>query len=108
MELLSVLSGTFFSPRGGFLGKAVVEWPRDRKKAWQAYESCFQRSACASGPLRGGAVFGLAQIDEADHWIADVLTPLGRNGKPFFGVLGNVIPLFLLRMLCYFECILAG
>lgn len=44
----------------------------------------------------------------ADHWIADVLTPLGLNGKPFFGVLGNVIPLFLLLMLCYFECILAG
>lgn len=106
--MLSVLSGTFFSPHGGFLGKAVVEWPGDRKKAWQAYESCFQRSACAPGPLRGGAVFGLAQIYEADHWIADVLTPLGRNGKPFFGVLGNVIPLFLLRMLCYFECILAG
>ena len=89
MELLSVLSGTFFSPRGGFLGKAVVEWPGDRKKAWQAYESSFQRTVCAFGPLRGGTVFGLAQSYEADHWIADVLTPLGRNGKPFFGGAGK-------------------
>ena len=44
----------------------------------------------------------------ADHLIGDVFTPLGLGGKPFFLVLGTVVPLFLLLMLCYFECILAG
>lgn len=44
----------------------------------------------------------------ADHLAADVFVPLGLGEKPLFVVLGTVVPLFLLLMLCYFECILAG
>lgn len=44
----------------------------------------------------------------ADHLTADVFVPLGLGEKPLFLVIGTVVPLFLLLMLCYFECILAG
>lgn len=37
-----------------------------------------------------------------------VFIPLGLNNNPIFLVLDTMIPLFLLLMLCYFECILAG
>ena len=37
-----------------------------------------------------------------------VFVPLGLSEKPVFIVLNTVIPLYLLLLLCYFECILAG
>ena len=49
----------------------------------------------------------------AAYWIADrlhetVFVPLGLSTNPVFLVLNTVIPLFVLLVLCYFECILAG
>lgn len=44
----------------------------------------------------------------ADKLMALVFIPLGISEEPLFIVLDTVIPLFLLLMLCYFECILAG
>lgn len=44
----------------------------------------------------------------ADHLTTDVFIPMGLGEKPLFVVIGTVLPLFLLLMLCYFECIFAG
>lgn len=44
----------------------------------------------------------------ADHLTSDVFIPMGLGEKPVFVVIGTVFPLFLLLMLCYFECIFAG
>lgn len=44
----------------------------------------------------------------AAYGIADLLAPMRLGGNPLLVVAGTVIPLFLLLMLCYFECILAG
>lgn len=44
----------------------------------------------------------------AAYGITDLLAPMGLGGNPLLVVAGTVIPLFLLLMLCYFECILAG
>lgn len=44
----------------------------------------------------------------ADKLMEYVFIPLGLSQNPLFIVLSNVIPLYLLLMLCYFECILAG
>lgn len=44
----------------------------------------------------------------ADRLMELVFIPLGLHRKPLFIVLNTVIPLYLLLMLCYFECILAG
>lgn len=53
-----------------------------------------------------GGTLGVYRI--ADHLMEDVFVPLGLYREPAFIVLNTVIPLFLLLMLCYFECILAG
>lgn len=44
----------------------------------------------------------------SDYMMEYVYVPLGLSAKPLFIVLNTVIPLFMLLMLCYFECILAG
>ena len=44
----------------------------------------------------------------AAYGVADLLAPIGQGKGPMLTVTGTVIPLFLLLMLCYFECILAG
>lgn len=44
----------------------------------------------------------------SDKLMEYVFIPLGLNENPVFLVLNTVIPLYLLLMLCYFECILAG
>ena len=44
----------------------------------------------------------------AAYGVADLLAPMGPGNRPITIVAGTVIPLFLLLMLCYFECILAG
>ena len=60
--------------------------------------------------LVGGLYIGgtVAAYLIADHLTADVFVPLGLGSNPVFVVIGTVVPLFLLVMLCYFECILAG
>ena len=60
--------------------------------------------------LIGGLYIGgtVAAYLIADHLTADVFVPLGLGNNPVFVVIGTVVPLFLLVMLCYFECILAG
>ena len=44
----------------------------------------------------------------ADKLYESIFVPLGLSTNPVFIVLSTVIPLFLLLVLCYFECILAG
>jgi len=44
----------------------------------------------------------------AAYGIADILAPATFETCPLLVVAGTVIPLFLLLILCYFECILAG
>lgn len=44
----------------------------------------------------------------AAYGVADLLAPMGLGSRPLAVVAGTVIPLFVLLMLCYFECILAG
>ena len=44
----------------------------------------------------------------AAYGIADILAPATFETGPLLVVAGTMIPLFLLLMLCYFECILAG
>ena len=44
----------------------------------------------------------------AAYGIAAIFAPLGQGGRSLSVVAGTVVPLFLLLMLCYFECILAG
>lgn len=40
--------------------------------------------------------------------LSRILTPLGLADHPSFLVIGFALPLFLVVMLCYFECIFAG
>lgn len=42
------------------------------------------------------------------YGIADGLAPLIPKEQPVLVVMGTIVPLFLLLMLCYFECIFAG
>ena len=44
----------------------------------------------------------------AAYGIADLLSPMALGKSPLLVVAGTVVPLFVLLMLCYFECILAG
>lgn len=44
----------------------------------------------------------------SDRMMEYVFIPMGLNEKPLFIVLNTTIPLYMLLMLCYFECILAG
>lgn len=44
----------------------------------------------------------------ADRLMEFFFIPMGLYRNPIFIVLNTVIPLYLLLMLCYFECILAG
>lgn len=44
----------------------------------------------------------------ADKLMEYVFIPLGISQQPIFLVLNTVIPLYLLLILCYLECILAG
>lgn len=56
--------------------------------------------------LYGGGTMAVYLI--ADRLHESVFVPLGLSTNPVFVVLNTVIPLFLLLVLCYFECILAG
>ena len=56
--------------------------------------------------LYGGGTLAVYLI--ADNLRESVFVPLGLSSNPIFVVLNTVIPLFLLLVLCYFECILAG
>ena len=56
--------------------------------------------------LYGGGTMAVYLI--ADNLYESVFVPLGLSTNPVFIVLSTVIPLFLLLVLCYFECILAG
>lgn len=56
--------------------------------------------------LYGGGTMAVYLI--ADKLYESIFVPLGLNTNPVFIVLSTVIPLFLLLVLCYFECILAG
>ena len=56
--------------------------------------------------LYGGGTMAVYLI--ADKLYESVFVPLGLSTNPVFIVLSTVIPLFLLLVLCYFECILAG
>ena len=56
--------------------------------------------------LYGGGTMAVYLI--ADKLYESVFVPLGLSTNPVFIVLNTVIPLFLLLVLCYFECILAG
>ena len=56
--------------------------------------------------LYGGGTVAVYLI--ADKLREAVFVPLGLSTNPVFVVLNTVIPLFLLLVLCYFECILAG
>lgn len=53
-----------------------------------------------------GGTFAIYFI--TDNLMAHVFVPLGLSEQPLFVVLNTVFPIFLLLMLCYFECILAG
>ena len=55
--------------------------------------------------LYGGGTMAVYLI--ADKLYESVFVPLGLSTNPVFIVLSTVIPLFLLLVLCYFECILA-
>lgn len=56
--------------------------------------------------LYGGGTMAVYLI--ADKLYESIFVPLGLSTNPVFIVLSIVIPLFLLLVLCYFECILAG
>lgn len=56
--------------------------------------------------LYGGGTMAVYLI--ADKLYESIFVPLGLSTNPVFIVLSTVIPLFLLLVLCYFECILAG
>lgn len=56
--------------------------------------------------LYGGGT--MAVYLAADKLYESIFVPLGLSTNPVFIVLSTVIPLFLLLVLCYFECILAG
>ena len=56
--------------------------------------------------LYGGGTMAVYLI--ADKLYESIFVPLGLSTNPVFIVLNTVIPLFLLLVLCYFECILAG
>lgn len=56
--------------------------------------------------LYGGGTIAVYLI--ADKLYESIFVPLGLSTNPVFIVLSTVIPLFLLLVLCYFECILAG
>lgn len=56
--------------------------------------------------LYGGGTIAVYLV--ADRLRETVFVPLGLDTDPVFVVLNTVIPLFLLLVLCYFECILAG
>ena len=56
--------------------------------------------------LYGGGTMAVYLI--ADKLYDSIFVPLGLSTNPVFIVLSTVIPLFLLLVLCYFECILAG
>lgn len=62
-------------------------------------------SLLVAGVYVGGT---LAAYFVSDTLMDDVFVPLGLSEKPLFQMLNTSIPLFLLLMLCYFECILAG
>ena len=62
-------------------------------------------SLLVAGLYIGGT---LAVYQIIDLLQESVIVPLGLGANPVFQVLNTVIPLFLLLMLCYFECILAG
>jgi len=68
---------------------------------------CLNNALCllVAGVYLGGTA---AAYLVADHLAEFVFQPMGLMDKPVFIVLNTVIPLFLLLMLCYFECILAG
>ena len=54
-----------------------------------------------------GFYIGLtAAVNVVNHFLTAYI--FSRQGGLLFNVLNTVIPLFLLLMLCYFECILAG
>ena len=56
--------------------------------------------------LYGGGTMAVYLV--ADKLYESIFVPLGLSTNPVFIVLSTVIPLFLLLVLCYFECILAG
>lgn len=56
--------------------------------------------------LYGGGTMAVYLI--ADKLYESIFVPLGLSTNPVLIVLSTVIPLFLLLVLCYFECILAG
>ena len=56
--------------------------------------------------LYGGGTLAVYLV--ADELQESIFVPLGLSANPIFVVLNTVIPLFLLLVLCYFECILAG
>ncbi|MGM9550153.1 MAG: YdcF family protein [Faecousia sp.] len=56
--------------------------------------------------LYGGGTIAVYLIADKLHEF--VFVPLGLSTNTVFIVLNTVIPLFLLLVLCYFECILAG
>lgn len=56
--------------------------------------------------LYGGGTMAVYLI--ADKLYESIFVPPGLSTNPVFIVLSTVIPLFLLLVLCYFECILAG
>lgn len=56
--------------------------------------------------LYGGGTMAVYLI--ADKLYESIFVPLGLSTNPVFIVLSTAIPLFLLLVLCYFECILAG
>ena len=56
--------------------------------------------------LYGGGTMAVYLI--ADKLYETIFVPLRLSTNPVFIVLSTVIPLFLLLVLCYFECILAG
>ena len=56
--------------------------------------------------LYGGGTMAVYLI--ADKLYESIFVPLGLSTNPVFIVLSTVIPLFLLLVLCYLECILAG
>lgn len=56
--------------------------------------------------LYGGGTMAVYLV--ADKLYESIFVPLGLSTNPAFIVLSTVIPLFLLLVLCYFECILAG
>lgn len=62
-------------------------------------------SLLVAGLYVGGTV---AVYQISDKLMEYVFIPLGLSENPVFLVLNTVVPLYMLLMLCYFECILAG